>query len=209
MDADVGALLDAGELQELLRSRIQRMRLIADELPVHLARIARAAEGRAADREEVLSSTGAILEYLCRGPLSPQLSVPKEFWLSSIGLMIARAHAQVVGDDEVMSQAEAAQSLGVSREYISQLVEGGRVATVVREAAAPRSRKQPREMVYRASVEALRPLIRSRTESGGSEAGWNDGRPPTYAVPQADLQGSSHDPCGHPGRDRAPGARLP
>jgi DNA-binding transcriptional regulator LsrR (DeoR family) len=72
----------------------------------------------------------------------------------------------VVPDDEVVSQAEAAQRLGVSREYISQLVEAGKVKTIVREAAAPRSRKQPREMVFVEALEALRAEIKKPRVDG-------------------------------------------
>lgn len=184
--------VDAASLQRSIEDHIGHMTRIAAALPESLALIEAAAAGQAVDREKVLTTTGLVLEYLCRGLLSPRISVPKDFWFSPLGLSIARAHAQVIGDLEVMSQAEAAQHLGVSREYISQLVEGGKVATVVREAAAPRSRKQPREMLYRASVDALRPLIRSEKERKVKEASWYDGHSPNYAQAQAHRSGSSH-----------------
>lgn len=183
--------MNASHLQRSIEDHIGHLARIAAELPAHLALIEAAAAGEPVDREKVLTTTGLVLEYLCRGLLSPRISVPKEFWLSPLGLAIARAHAHVITDAEVMSQAEAAQHLGVSREYISQLVEGGKVATVVREAAAPRSRKQPREMLYRASVDALRPLMRSEKERKVQEATWYDGRSPDYAQAQAHRSGPS------------------
>jgi predicted DNA-binding protein (UPF0251 family) len=153
-------LIDADHLRQLIRGRVHNLEGISSEIGNHLALIDRAAEGEPVDRDEVLRATGLILDNLYRGLLSPRMTVPKDFWLSPLGLAIARAHAHVIRDDEVMSQAEAAHALGVSREYISQLVESGKVATVVREASAPRSRKQPREMLYRSSVEQLRRLER-------------------------------------------------
>lgn len=153
-------LIDANELRSLIRGRIQNLETIGSEISDHLLLIDRAARGEPVDRDRVLHATGLILDNLYRGLLSPRVTVPKDFWFSSLGLAIARAHANVIRDDEVMSQAEAAHALGVSREYISQLVEAGKVATVVREAAAPRSRKQPREMLFRSSVDLLRRLER-------------------------------------------------
>ncbi|MNT89937.1 hypothetical protein D3C72_2307540 [compost metagenome] len=90
--------------------------------------------------------------------------MPRDFWHSPLGQTIARAHTHVVSDEAVMSQAEAAAELGVSREYISQLVEAGKVKTIVREAAAPRSRRQPREMLYRDGLEAIRRQLRSERD---------------------------------------------
>lgn len=149
------SLLDDQRLDTLIRSRIDNLQAIAETLPVHMALIEAAASGVPVDRELLLRTTGLLLENLSSGLLSPRIAVSRDFWGSPLGAAIARAHARVVGDDEVMSQAEAAHALGVSREYVSQLVETGRVRTIVREAAAPRSRKQPREMVFRSSVEAL------------------------------------------------------
>jgi hypothetical protein len=154
-------LIDADELRHLIRGRVQNLETIASEISSHLDLIDRAARGLPVEREHVLHATGLILDNLYRGLLSPRMNVPKDFWFSPLGLAIARAHAHVIRDDEVMSQADAAHALGVSREYISQLVESGKVATIVREAAAPRSRKQPREMLYRSSVERLASLERS------------------------------------------------
>lgn len=176
--------LDVAKLQDAIREHVTHLIRIADALPAQMALLEAAAAGQAVDRTEILTTTRAILNYVCRGIMSPKVDVPKEFWLTPLGLAIARAHTRVIADAEVMSQAEAAQFLGVSREYISQLVEGGKVATVVREAAAPRSRKQPREMLYRASVEALRPSIRSERERRVKEASWNDGQSSDYAEPQ-------------------------
>ena len=153
-------LIDSNELRGLIRGRIQNLEAIGSEIADHLDLIDRAARGEPVDRDQVLHSTGLILDNLYRGLLSPRVSVPKDFWFSPLGLAIARAHAQVIRDDEVMSQADAAHALGVSREYISHLVEAGKVATVVREAAAPRSRKQPREMIFRSSIDHLRSLER-------------------------------------------------
>lgn len=154
-------LIDADHLRGLIRGRVNNLEAISAEIAEHLALIERAAKGETVERERVLHATGLILDNLYRGLLSPRVTVPKDFWHSPLGLAIARAHAHVIRDDEVMSQAEAAHALGVSREYVSQLVEAGKVATVVREASAPRSRKQPREMLYRSSVERLKALERS------------------------------------------------
>lgn len=153
-------LIDANELRSLILGRIHNLEAIGSEISDHLALIERAARGEAVDRDRVLDATGLILDNLYRGLLSPRVTVPKDFWYSPLGLAIARAHANVIRDDEVMSQADAAHALGVSREYISQLVESGKVATIVREAAAPRSRKQPREMIFRTSVDQLRAIER-------------------------------------------------
>lgn len=148
-------LTDAENLRQLIVERVRNLQRISSELSHYLDVIDRAAQGLPADRAEVLHATGLILDNLYRGLLSPRMTVPRDFWFSPLGLSIARAHAYVIRDDEVVSQAEAAQVLGVSREYVSHLVESGKVASVVREAAAPRSRKQPREMLYRSSVESL------------------------------------------------------
>ncbi|GEM_PF-2111756 len=154
-------LIDANDLRAMIRGRINNLEAIGSEIASHLDLIDRAASGDPVDREAVLHATGLILDNLYRGLLSPRMTVPRDFWFSPLGLAIARAHSHVIQDDEVMSQSEAAQTLGVSREYISHLVEAGKVATVVREAAAPRSRKQPREMLYRSGVECLRAHERS------------------------------------------------
>lgn len=167
-------LIDADDLRSLIRGRIHNLEAISSELSEHLALIGRAAKGEPVDRDHVLHATGLILDNLYRGLLSPRVTVPKDFWHSPMGLAIARAHANVIRDDEVMSQADAAHALGVSREYISQLVEAGKVATVVREASAPRSRKQPREMIFRSSVEHLR-LIERKTRH--REEGLLESRP--------------------------------
>lgn len=165
------ALLEADFVQALIQARIQKLTLIADELPAYLALIEEAAEARPVSRQAVLHATGLILDNLYRGVLSPRVSVPRDFWDSPLGRTVARAHAHVVPDGEVVSQAEAAQRLGVSREYISQLVEAGRVKTIVREAAAPRSRKQPREMVFVDALEALRAeQKRSRIDGCGGKS---------------------------------------
>ena len=153
-------LIDSNEVRSLIRGRIQNLEAIGAEISDHLTLIERAARGESVDRDRVLQATGLILDNLYRGLLSPRVSVPKDFWYSPLGLAIARAHAAVIRDDEVMSQADTAHALGVSREYVSQLVESGKVATIVREAAAPRSRKQPREMIFRTSVDQLRAIER-------------------------------------------------
>lgn len=157
-------LPEVDTVQSLIQTRIEKLSMIASELPEYLDLIQAAAAGGSPPREAVLRATGLIMDNLYRGVLSPRMSVPRDFWTSSLGLMIARAHTQVVPDSEVLSQAEAAQWLGVSREYISQLVESGRVATIVREAAALRSRKQPREMLFRDSLESLKRQLRSDTK---------------------------------------------
>lgn len=166
--------IDADQLRQMIRGRIHNLEAISSELATHLDVIDRASRTEPVDREQVLRATGLILDNLYRGLLSPRMSVPKDFWLSPLGLAIARAHTHVIRDDEVMSQAEAAQALGVSREYVSQLVESGKVATVVREAAAPRSRRQPREMLYRSSVELLR---RQDRRARQKEEVMREGRP--------------------------------
>lgn len=148
-------MLDANHLRAMIRGRIENLEAISTDLATHLELIERAALGEAVDREAVLQATGLILDNLYRGLLSPRMAVPRDFWSSALGLAIARAHTHVIHDHEVMSQAEAALALHVSREYVSHLVETGKVPTIVREAAAPRSRKRPREMLFRSSVEAL------------------------------------------------------
>jgi hypothetical protein len=164
-------LPDAKHVQALIEARIEKLRTISAGLPDYIALIEAAAAGAPADRAAVLQATSLILDNLYRGVLSPRPSVPRDFWSSPLGLTIARAHTHVVPDGEVLSQAEAASALGVSREYVSQLVESGKVKTIVRDAAAPRSRKQPREMLYRDGLEAIRRQLRSekerRTEAHG------------------------------------------
>ncbi|MNR92016.1 hypothetical protein D3C72_230360 [compost metagenome] len=167
-------LIDADELRRLIRGRIHNLEAIGSELSEQLALIDLAAKGEPVERDLVLRATALILDNLYRGLLSPRMTVPKDFWHSPLGLAIARAHAQVIRDDEVMSQADAAHALGVSREYISQLVESGKVATVVREASAPRSRKQPREMIFRSAIDHLRSLERRARQR---EEGMLEGRP--------------------------------
>ena len=160
MNASDNALLDAAHVTELIDARIENLEAIARELPAYLTLIHAAAAGRPVEREAVLYATGLILDNLYRGVLSPHANVPRDFWESPIGLAIARAHARVVPDAEVVSQAEAADLLGVSREYISQLVEAGRARTIVREAAALRSRLRPREMLYRDGLDDLKARLR-------------------------------------------------
>jgi hypothetical protein len=162
---------DAKHIQGLIEARIENLRTISAGLPGYIALIEAAAAGERLERSAVLQATGLILDNLYRGVLSPRPSVPRDFWSSPLGLTIARAHTHVVPDSEVISQAEAASALGISREYVSQLVESGKVQTIVRDAAAPRSRKQPREMLYRDGLEAIRRQLRSekerRTEANG------------------------------------------
>lgn len=148
-------LLDAEHVSALIEARIARLAAIAQALPADLALLRAAAERRPVEREAVLRVTELILDNLYRGVLSPRALVPRDFWETPLGLAIARAHAHVVPDAEVVSQAEAAEALGVSREYISQLVEAGKVRTIVREASAPRSRLRPREMLYREGLRRL------------------------------------------------------
>lgn len=157
-------MLDAHHLRAMIRGRIQNLEAISTDLAACLDLIEQAAQGNAVDRETVLKATGLILDNLYRGLLSPRMTVPRDFWSSTLGIAIARAHTHVIHDHEVMSQAEAALALNVSREYVSHLVETGKVPTIVREAAAPRSRKRPREMLFRSSVEAL--LAQARPSRG-------------------------------------------
>ncbi len=159
------ALLDAPHVVALIEARVDALRGIAAELPDHLALIHAAAADQPVDREAVLRATGLILDNLYRGVLSPRATVPRDFWASPIGLAIARAHTHVVPDEAVMSQAEAAEELGVSREYVSQLVEAGRARTIVREAAAPRSPRRPREMLYRDGLDELRARRKRETSA--------------------------------------------
>lgn len=157
-------LPDAKHVQALIEARIENLRTIWAGLPGYIALIEAAAAGAQVDRVAVLHASGLILDNLYRGVLSPRPNVPRDFWSSSLGLTIARAHTHVVPDGEVVSQAEAASALGISREYVSQLVESGKVKTIVRDAAAPRSRKQPREMLFRDGLEAIRRQLRSEKE---------------------------------------------
>lgn len=157
-------LHDASRVQALIAGRIEKLLTISAGLPDYMALIEEAAAGRPVACETVLAATSLILDNLYRGVLSPRPSVPRDFWSSPLGLTIARAHTHVVADDQVMSQSEAAQELGVSREYISQLVEAGKVKTIVRDAAAPRSRRQPREMLYRDGLEVIRRQLRTERE---------------------------------------------
>jgi len=154
------ALLDAARVGRLMEERVAALQALMLELPAHLATLEAAADGRPAGRTAVLEASSLLLDTLYRGVLSPRTSVPRAFWTSPLGAAIARAHAQVVPDAEVVSQAEAAELLGVSREYISQLVEAGRVRTIVREAGATRSRVRPREMLYREGLAELKASLR-------------------------------------------------
>lgn len=153
-------LLDAERVASLVDTRIRTLEGIAAELGSLLELIRRAAEGQNVPRDAVLRATGLILDNLYRGVLSPRAIVPRDFWESPLGLAIARAHTRVVPDAEVISQAEAAELLGVSREYVSQLVETGKARTIVREAAAPRSPRRPREMLFRDGLDALKAGLR-------------------------------------------------
>lgn len=183
-------LPDAKRIQALIETRIAKLKTISAELLDYMGVIEAAATGQPVAREEVLRATGLILDNLYRGVLSPRLSVPRDFWSSPLGLTIARAHAHVVPDAEVISQADAAHALGISREYVSQLVESGKVKTIVREAAAPRSRKQPREMLYREGLETIRRQLRSERERRVEAAG--HGPSPDHdpsASQQANLPG--------------------
>lgn len=200
--------LHTRQIQGLIQQRIENLRTIAEGLETQLATIESAAAGQPASREEVLFATDLILENLYRGLLSPRPLVPKDFWQSPLGLAIARAHTRVIHDEEVMSQAEAAQVLGVSREYISQLVEGGKVATVVREAAAPRSRKQPREMLYRSTVENLKAHVRAEARERRKAAVESDGSTPGDAGPEASMHSPPDEAGRHSGGHRAAAPRL-
>lgn len=154
------ALLDAARVGRLMDARITALQGLLVELPAHLAMLEAAADGLPVGRDAVLQASSLILDTLYRGVLSPRASVPRDFWSSPLGKAIARAHTHVVPDAEVMSQAEAAEHLGVSREYVSHLVEAGRVPTIVREAGATRSRVRPREMLYREGLAELKASIR-------------------------------------------------
>ena len=145
-----------GSPEALIAERIANLGLIAANLPTYLTIVEDAADGRPASREAVLEAIQLLLDNLYRGVLAHRVVVPGDFWRSPLGLAIARAHTAVVPAEEVVSQAEAAAILGISRESVSQLVEAGKVRTIVREAAAPRSRTQAREMIYRSELARLK-----------------------------------------------------
>lgn len=89
-----------------------------------LRRLVAVARGvRAEDRETVFAAVESILQLFFWPALASDYSVPRDFWETELGRVLARAKARAIRRDEVVSIAEAARRLGVARPTVYRWVD--------------------------------------------------------------------------------------
>lgn len=123
-----------------------------------LLQIARAAAGetQGLDKGEVYECCQTLCEHLFAAPgMGAGYHIPKEFWESAIGEMVALAFVWIHGD-QLITMSEAAIISGKSVSSLSQLVDRGKL-TSYPDPGEPNRNKRNR-------------LLRSEVEGLGKEA---------------------------------------
>jgi excisionase family DNA binding protein len=96
-----------------------------------LARLVEVARGlRQEPAGEVLTAIQSILETLFWPTATEDYIVPKSFWETELGALLARAKRRALETEGLIEAGEAAARLGVSRSTILRWVEDGSLAGV-------------------------------------------------------------------------------
>lgn len=114
-----------------------------------LTRLALVAHGRQRESpESVLTAVEAILHYLFWPAGAEEYAVPRSFWQSDLGQLLARAKLRAFEPHDLLSIGEAARRLGVTRPTIYRWMDD-RVLDSVRDETSGRT------FVVRRDVERL------------------------------------------------------
>ena len=114
-----------------------------------LARLARVARGEIREpKEHVLAAVDAVLQLLFWPAGAEDYVVPRAFWETELGKLLARAKLRAFAPAELVTIPEAARRLGVARPTVYRWMDEGKL-DAVRDAAAGRT------LVVREDVERL------------------------------------------------------
>ena len=124
--------------------------LRAGPLGRDLARLALVARGQAQEpREEVLTAVEGILQLLFWPAAAEDYIVPRAFWETDLGRILAGAKLRAYSPQELVTIGEAARSLGVARPTIYRWMDEGKLDAV-------RDTAEGRMLVVRDDVTRLR-----------------------------------------------------
>jgi len=130
--------------------------LYASALADQLAEIARMASGDIQptewNRGVVYEGIQDLMERLFSSPLLGSYEIPRAFWKTDLGAMVAAAFAKVQGD-ELITISEAAGLLGITTQAISHRIGRGDIMAYP-DITEPNPQK--RQRVLRSDIEALR-----------------------------------------------------
>jgi excisionase family DNA binding protein len=91
-----------------------------------LRRLAMVAEGRVREpRKQVLAAIDAVLQLLFWPPGADDYSVPRAFWETDLGGLLARAKYRAFAASELVGIGVAAQQLGASRPTVYRWMDEG------------------------------------------------------------------------------------
>lgn len=125
--------------------------LRAGPLGQDLQRLALVADGRSEEpREQVLSAIDSVLHLLCWSAGSEHLGVPRTFWDTDLGRMLARAKYRTFAARDLVGIAAAARQLGVTRTTIYRWMDDGSLGYV-------RDDRSGRTYVVRQGLEQRQP----------------------------------------------------
>ena len=100
--------------------------LRAGPLGQDLRRLALVADGRIREpAERVLSAIASVLGLLFWPAGGDEVAVPRAFWASHLGRMLARAKYRAFAGEDLVGIAAAARQLGVSRPTIYRWIDDG------------------------------------------------------------------------------------
>lgn len=119
-----------------------------------LLRLARLARGQSKEpKEHVLEAIDAVLQLLFWPPAADDYSVPRTFWDTDLGRMLALAKYRAYEANELVSIGNAAQQLGVTRPTIYRWMDD-RTLNYVRDDMSGRT------FVVRRDIESLKQVAR-------------------------------------------------
>lgn len=113
-------------------------------------------------RDQVRETAARVSDLLLRPLAAEQMVIPRWFWFTAIGRIVARAARAAYGDDGLISVDEAADRLGIAPELVLGWAEDGAIASIPDEAGRP---FVPRDAIERRRLVA-RELAGLRGHSG-------------------------------------------
>ena len=127
--------IDARRLEDRLRPTDQPdlslEQLRAGPLGLDLRRLALVAEGRAHEsHERVRTAIEAVLELLFWPAGADQYTVPRSFWETDLGHLLARAKYQTFAASDLVGIGVAADRLGVTRPTVHRWMDDGSLDSV-------------------------------------------------------------------------------
>jgi excisionase family DNA binding protein len=100
--------------------------LRAGPLGQDLRRLAMVADGHVREpRERVLAAIDAVLQLLFWPPGADDYTVPRTFWETDLGILLARAKYRAFAVSDLVGIGVAAQQLGVSRPTVYRWMDDG------------------------------------------------------------------------------------